>query len=179
MTVSTCCGKQAGPGGPVRAKLQAIAWATAGLDSANLPWQMTVCICFSCETTALIELGTHQEIKLISRTCLLTFPWRHAEVRNFQQIWVHTSSFLNYRNSFQLWRSQQWRTPCSLSMFYLLTQQLFDTGHCTLEVKFIKGKPELCCKGQFLWVVIDPWPSSRCVCWFSVSFLGNLEDKSD
>ena len=83
MTVSTCCGKQAGPGDPIRAKLQATAWTTAGLDSTNLPWQMTVCICFRCETTALIELGTHQEITFLSRTCLLTFPWRHAEVQNF------------------------------------------------------------------------------------------------
>lgn len=179
MTVSTCCGKQAGPGGPERAKLQATAWATAGLDSANLPWQMTVRICFSCETTALIELGTHQEIKLISRTCLQTFPRRHAEIQNFQWIWIHTNSFLSFRNSFELWRSQRWRTPYSLSMFYLPTQQLFDTGHCTLKVMFIKGKPELCCKGRFLWVSTEPWPSSRCVCWFSVSLLGNLDDKSD
>lgn len=40
----------------------ATAWTTAGLDSINLPWQMTVCMCFCCETTVLIELGTHQEI---------------------------------------------------------------------------------------------------------------------
>lgn len=75
--------KQTGPGDSVRAKLQATAWATAGLDSTKLPWEVTVCICFCYETTVLIELETHQEIKPQSRICFLTFPWRHAEVQNF------------------------------------------------------------------------------------------------
>lgn len=74
--VSTCSGKQASPGDPLRANMQATAWTTAGMDSTKLPCQMTVCICFPCETSALIEIGTHQEVKFLSTTCLLMFPWR-------------------------------------------------------------------------------------------------------
>lgn len=37
---------------------------------------MTVCICFPYETSALIEIGTHQEVKFLSTTGLFMLPWR-------------------------------------------------------------------------------------------------------
>lgn len=103
---------------------------------------MTACIFFLCETAPPIELGTHQEMAILSRTCLLS------------------SEFVMNLNSYKLTseRLNELAVKDTILSEHVLSSITALTWYSPLHVisklkdKFIKGKPEFFCKRQFLQV---------------------------